>query len=98
MPEGTDPGRIGGRGGGRTERFRPGAGGPSHATDPHRGVSRDITRTNRDKINVCPGLIVQWRMPVDEAALLDARSQLEARVRAALMEGAAALGLRLPIG
>jgi hypothetical protein len=58
---------------------------------------RHITRTNRDKINVCPGLIVQWRMPIDEAALLDARGQLETRVRAALLEGAAALGLRLPI-
>ncbi len=59
---------------------------------------RHLTSTTRDKINVCPGLIVQWRMPVGEAALLDARGQLEARVRAALLEGAVALGLRLPIG
>lgn len=63
-----------------------------------REFDRHITGTSRDKINVCPGLIVQWRVPVDEAALLDARGQLEARVRAALSEGAAALGLRLPIG
>lgn len=55
-----------------------------------------ISNTKRDRINVCPGLIVQWRIPVDDAALLDARGQLESRVREVMLDGAGALGLRLP--
>jgi hypothetical protein len=58
---------------------------------------RHFNRTTRESINVCPALIVQRRIPVDEAAILDARGQLEARVRAVLVEGATALGLRLPL-
>jgi hypothetical protein len=57
---------------------------------------RQITRTNRDKINVCPGLSVQWRIPVEDAAVLDMRGQLDGRVREVIVHGAEVLGLRLP--
>jgi hypothetical protein len=48
--------------------------------------------------NVCfaPGVTLQWHLPLEEAARLDDRDQLESRIRAAIDEGAAAFGLRWP--
>lgn len=59
---------------------------------------RCLSSTPRDKINVCPGITMRWSVPIDEAAVLDARGQLEKRVRQVIEEGAAALGLKLPFG
>ncbi len=55
-----------------------------------------LTATWRDKVNVCAGLELRWRVPVEDAAVLDAREQLEERVRAAIVECANAVGLTLP--
>ena len=68
------------------------------APSDQKEFERHLGRTNRDKINVCPGITMRWPLPTDEAAVLDTRGQLERRVRQAMEEGAAALGLKLPFG
>lgn len=57
---------------------------------------RHVLNTKRKKANLCPGVTLQWRLPVDEAAVLDSRGTLEATVEAAVREGSAALKLKLP--
>lgn len=68
------------------------------APSDQKEFERHLGRTHRDKINVCPGITMRWPLPTDEAAVLDTRGQLERRVRQAMEEGAAALGLKLPFG
>ncbi len=57
---------------------------------------RHVTSTNRRRVNLCPGVTLQWRLPLDEAAVLDARGTLESTVGEAIGAGVAALGLKLP--
>ena len=52
--------------------------------------------TKRESICFAPGVTFQWQLPLDEAARLDDRDQLEAVVIAAIEQGTKALGLRWP--
>lgn len=52
--------------------------------------------TARPNVYFAPGVTLQWWLPLDEAARLDDRDQLEATVRSAIEQGAAALRLRWP--
>lgn len=61
------------------------------------GFEKHVTNTKRQKVNVCPGVHMQWRLPVAEAAILDSRGTLEEVVKGAILEGAAALALKTPL-
>lgn len=60
-------------------------------------IERHITATQRTYVRVVPGLHMQWRWSVSEAAGFDRRGHLEESVRQRMLEGASALGLRTPV-
>lgn len=55
-----------------------------------------VVSTNRSSFNLCPGLTLRWRMPLEEAAALDQRGQLETTVARAMERAASALGFARP--
>ncbi len=55
-----------------------------------------VVSTNRSSFNLCPGLLLRWRAPLGEAALMDQRGLLEGAVRREVERVAAALRLALP--
>jgi len=55
-----------------------------------------FTTTNRNFLNVCPGMVIRYFLPLQEAAELDARGKLVGRVRAEMGRVAEAFGLPLP--
>ena len=57
---------------------------------------KDTTQTKRANINFAPGIAVRWTLPLDEAAVLDERDQLEDVVAEAMRRGVETLKLRLP--
>jgi hypothetical protein len=57
---------------------------------------RKFVKTNWWKFNMCPGLILNWWLPLDEAAQLDQQGGLQAAVKAAIEDAASALKARLP--
>jgi len=52
--------------------------------------------TKRGNVNFAPGIAVRWTLPLDEAAALDDRDQLEDVVAEAMRRGVETLKLRLP--
>lgn len=54
--------------------------------------------TKRDNVCFAPGVKFQWHLPLDEAARLDDRDQLEVTIEAAIDQGCSALELRRPSG
>ncbi len=59
-------------------------------------LAKHVLGTARATVNLCPGLTMRWWLPVEDAALLDARGTLEETVRTAIEAGAGALRLALP--
>ncbi|MBI4702619.1 MAG: hypothetical protein HY744_15975 [Deltaproteobacteria bacterium] len=59
------------------------------------GWNSVTTNTARKKIGFRPGITLRWRMPLDEASMLDSRGRLEAEVRGAMEAAAKVLRLRL---
>ena len=57
---------------------------------------RKFVKTNWWKFNMCPGLMLNWWLALDEAAQLDQQGGLEAAVKAAIKDAASALKARLP--
>ena len=57
---------------------------------------KHTSQTKRANINFAPGIAVRWTLPLDEAAALDDRDQLEDVVAEAMRRGVETLKLRLP--
>ena len=57
---------------------------------------REIAGTRRQNFYLAPGVGIQWRIPLDEAGLLDQHGKLEREVFGAVREVASVFSLRLP--
>jgi hypothetical protein len=57
---------------------------------------RHTKETKRGNVCLAPGVSFQWMLPLDEAARLDDRGELEREILAAIEQGTKALKLRWP--
>lgn len=57
---------------------------------------RTVTNTKRSNVGFAPGVTVQWRLPLTEAAELDDRNELVSEVKDAIVHAAAVFKLKLP--
>jgi len=57
---------------------------------------QSTTNTGRDVVNFAPASKLWWRIPLDEAAVLDRRDELTREIQLAIETGARALKLELP--
>lgn len=56
----------------------------------------EFTNTDRNKLNLCPGILVRYRIPFDRAAALDDQHELEDVVWQEMQRVASAFDLHLP--